>query len=597
MERSLKKYFGFSDFRPGQKEIVQALLANKNLLSVMPTGAGKSICYQLPAMLSDYKTIIVSPLVSLMDDQVASLKSQNILAEKIHSNCTFEENGAAWRSFSQGEAKILYVSPERLMTDRMVASLNGLGIGMFVIDEAHCISKWGAGFRPDYDDLSRLQYLFPEAVIAAFTATADEATRNDIVEKLTSGNASIFVRGFDRPNLSLAVLQKSNWKQRLLEFLHSKRRESGIIYCLSRKNTETVAAYLSENGFNALPYHAGQDATVRRNSQGRFMTEEGLIMVATIAFGMGIDKPDIRFVVHANLPSSMEAFYQEIGRAGRDGASAETIIFYGLDDLIKRRRMINQGEGDDQYKLREQKRLDTLVAYCEAATCRRKALLVYFDDVYVECGNCDNCLNPPTLIDGTELAQMALSVISTTGEYFGTVHIVNVVRGTLTEKVLQRRHNELSNFGVGKERPKEFWQALIRQLLAAGHISVDIQRYGALRISDTGRKILSGDTVFNYKNINSKSLLPSGKSQKSLPKIIGVNEELLAKLKVKRLDIAREKRVPAFVIFSDRSLTEMAAKRPQSESQFLDINGVGPQKLKEYGKTLSLVDHVRITIG
>ena len=590
MERWLKQYFGFSDFRPGQKEIIQALLANKNLLSVMPTGAGKSICYQLPAMLSDYKTIIVSPLVSLMDDQVASLKSNKLPAEKIHSNCTFEENGAAWRSFSQGEAKILYVSPERLMTDRMVASLNGLGIGMFVIDEAHCISKWGAGFRPDYDDLSRLQYLFPEAVIAAFTATADEATRNDIVEKLTSGNAAIFLRGFDRPNLSLAVLQKSNWKQRLLEFLHSKRRESGIIYCLSRKNTETVAAYLSENGFNALPYHAGQDATVRRNSQARFMTEEGLIMVATIAFGMGIDKPDIRFVVHANLPSSMEAFYQEIGRAGRDGASAETIIFYGLDDLIKRRRMINQGEGDDQYKLREQKRLDTLVAYCEAATCRRKALLVYFDDVYVECGNCDNCLNPPTLIDGTELAQMALSVISTTGEYFGTVHIVNVVRGTLTEKVLQRRHNELSNFGVGKEHPKEFWQALIRQLLAAGHISVDIQRYGALRISDTGRKILSGDTVFNYKNINSKSLLPSGKSQKSLPKIIGVNEELLAKLKVKRLDIAREKRVPAFVIFSDRSLIEMAAKRPQSESQFLDINGVGPQKLKEYGKTfLSLI--------
>ena len=590
MERWLKKYFGYSDFRPGQKEIVQALLANKNLLSVMPTGAGKSICYQLPAMLSDYKTIIVSPLVSLMDDQVASLKSNKLPAEKIHSNCTFEENGAAWRSFSQGEAKILYVSPERLMTDLMVASLNGLGIGMFVIDEAHCISKWGAGFRPDYNDLSRLQYLFPGAVIAAFTATADEATRNDIVEKLTSGNASIFVRGFDRPNLSLAVLQKSNWKQRLLEFLDSKRRESGIIYCLSRKNTETVAAYLSENGFNALPYHAGQDATVRRNSQARFMTEEGLIMVATIAFGMGIDKPDIRFVVHANLPSSMEAFYQEIGRAGRDGAAAETIIFYGLDDLIKRRRMINQGEGDDQYKLREQKRLDTLVAYCEAATCRRKALLVYFDDVYVECGNCDNCLNPPTLIDGTELAQMALSVISTTGEYFGTVHIVNVVRGTLTEKVLQRRHNELSNFGVGKERPKEFWQALIRQLLAAGHISVDIQRYGALRISDTGRKILSGDTVFNYKNINSKSLLPSGKSQKSLPKIIGVNEELLAKLKVKRLDIAREKRVPAFVIFSDRSLTEMAAKRPQSESQFLDINGVGPQKLKEYGKTfLSLI--------
>ena len=556
----------------------------------MPTGAGKSICYQLPAMLSDYKTIIVSPLVSLMDDQVASLKSNKLPAEKIHSNCTFEENGAAWRSFSQGEAKILYVSPERLMTDRMVASLNGLGIGMFVIDEAHCISKWGAGFRPDYNDLSRLQYLFPSAVIAAFTATADEATRNDIVENLTSGNASIFVRGFDRPNLSLTVLQKTNWKQRLLEFLHSKRRESGIIYCLSRKNTETVAAYLSENGFNALPYHAGQDATVRRNSQGRFMTEEGLIMVATIAFGMGIDKPDIRFVVHANLPSSMEAFYQEIGRAGRDGASAETIIFYGLDDLFKRRRMIIQGEGDEQYKLREHKRLDTLVAYCEAATCRRKVLLTYFDDVYVECGNCDNCLNPPTLIDGTELAQMALSVISTTGEYFGTVHIVNVVRGTLTEKVLQRRHNELSNFGVGKERPKEFWQALIRQLLAAGHISVDIQRYGALRISDTGRKILSGDTVFNYKNVNSKSLLPSGKSQKSLPKIIGVNEELLAKLKVKRLDIAREKRVPAFVIFSDRSLTEMAAKRPQSESQFLDINGVGPQKLKEYGKTfLSLI--------
>ena len=556
----------------------------------MPTGAGKSICYQLPAMLSDYKTIIVSPLVSLMDDQVASLKSNKLPAEKIHSNCTFEENGAAWRSFSQGEAKILYVSPERLMTDRMVASLNGLGIGMFVIDEAHCISKWGAGFRPDYNDLSRLQYLFPSAVIAAFTATADEATRNDIVEKLTSGNASIFVRGFDRPNLSLTVLQKTNWKQRLLEFLTLKRRQSGIIYCLSRKNTETVAAYLSENGFNALAYHAGQDAAVRRNSQGRFMTEEGLIMVATIAFGMGIDKPDIRFVVHANLPSSMEAFYQEIGRAGRDGASAETIIFYGLDDLIKRRRMINQGEGDDQYKLREQKRLDTLVAYCEAATCRRKALLVYFDDVYVECGNCDNCLNPPTLIDGTELAQMALSVISTTGEYFGTVHIVNVVRGTLTEKVLQRRHNESSNFGVGKGHPKEFWQALIRQLLAAGHISVDIQRYGALRISDTGRKILSGDTVFNYKNINSKSLLPSGKSQKPLPKIIGVNEELLAKLKVKRLDIAREKRVPAFVIFSDRSLTEMAAKRPQSESQFLDINGVGPQKLKEYGKTfLSLI--------
>ena len=581
----LKENFGFLDFRPGQEEIIKLLLDKKHVLAVLSTGAGKSLCYQLPAIIFSGRTVVVSPLIALMNDQTAHLRSLKIPADKIHSHCHFRQNQATLNTFINGEIKILYVSPEKLMTEKVLSEFQKLPIEMFVIDEAHCISKWGAGFRPEYEQLSQLKDLFPQAVLSAFTATADKSTRLDIVRKLTNNKSQIIVKGFDRPNLFLSVEPKQNWKKRLLEFLNEKKGLSGIIYALSRKETVRVSEFLNNKGFLCIPYHAGQSAQVRQKSQDTFMTENAVIMSATTAFGMGIDKPDIRFVVHINLPASMEDFYQEIGRAGRDGKRADTLLFYGLQDLITRRKMIQSGEEDQEYKLRESKRLEALLAYCESSSCRKKALLSYFGEDFDNCSLCDNCLSPPRLVEGTIPAQIFLSAMVRTGQYFGMLHIIDVVRGIETDKLKNRGHHKLPTFGKGADRSKAFWEIFARQLISSGNINIDIERFGALKVTKIGWDILYGRKKFAYKEF----ILPSVLLKKQKPKKVVFKKQhpedvfLLSKLKKLRLQLAREKEVPAFIVFSDRTLIEMTNLKPQSLEEMSCVNGVGKQKLELYG--------------
>ena len=479
------------------------------------------------------------------------------------------------------------MSPERLMSPKMLTALQKFPVGMFVIDEAHCISKWGANFRPEYAALSELIKIFPEATIGAFTATADAATQQDIIDKLTNNRAIKFVQGFDRPNLRLAVEAKTSWKSQLVSFLENKQDCSGIVYCLSRKQTEEVASFLRDKDFNAIAYHAGFDAKTRRENQDHFMTDSSVVMVATIAFGMGIDKPDIRFVAHVSLPGSMEAYYQEIGRAGRDGHPAETLLLFGLGDLLQRRRFIEDDGDDEGHKNREHKRLDSLVAYCEAPACRRRALLHYFSEQIQSCGNCDNCINPPILLDGTELAKMVLSTVYRTGQLFGAVHIIDVLRGSLTEKVVEKGHERLSVFGVAPGYSKSYLQGFIRQLVAAGHVTLNIKKFGGLEISQSGSVILRDELKFEFKKIEDMPM--ESKSSRSLKKSItehsytDENAELFSRLKHKRLAIAQEQNVPAYVVFSDTVLYQMVDKKPANEDEFSKLFGVGTKKLEKYG--------------
>jgi ATP-dependent DNA helicase RecQ len=575
--------FGYSEFRPGQLEIIETIVSKKNVLAVMPTGAGKSLCYQLPAIYSNEKTIVVSPLVALIDDQVSALSHLGVKVSKLHSGLSREENVEQWRHFSLGTSNILYLSPERLMQPRMIEALQSHHIGMFVVDEAHCISKWGADFRPDYEELAQLKRLFPRSVIAAFTATADKATRADIVSKLTAGHCEVFVKGFDRPNLSLKVLPKQDLKGVLLEFLDGRRHESGIVYCLSRNETDHISEFLKSNGFNSIPYHAGKSADYRRDAQNRFMTDSAVVMVATVAFGMGIDKPDIRYIVHASMPSSVESFYQEIGRAGRDGGPAETILFYGLQDIMKRQRMIFEGEGSEQHKLLEYKRLEALIGYCETTSCRRLALLSYFDETVGNCENCDNCLSPPDVQDYTELARILLAAIKETGQFFGAAHIIDVVRGSETAKVRARNHDRLESYGMAADKPKQALQSLIRQLVAANALRVNLEKYGALEITDKGNQILLNRERFVAKAVPKlRPKTPTHQPSTQLPVAHKENSELLIELKNLRLRLAKERSVPAFVIFSDKSLIQMANEMPTTEREFLSISGVGKTKLKEF---------------
>ncbi|MBT7642470.1 MAG: DNA helicase RecQ [Rhodobiaceae bacterium] len=589
---SLKTTFGYDHFREGQLEIVETLLHGDDAFVVMPTGAGKSLCYQLPAILSDRKTIIVSPLVALMDDQVAALRQNGVAASKIHSHQSYDENADQWLTFASPGPQLLYMSPERLMQPRMLEALKQQSVGMFVVDEAHCISKWGAAFRPEYEALSQLKTLFPDAQIAAFTATADEATRQDIVQKLSDENCRVFLKGFDRPNLSLAVLPKEKLKDRLVDLLEPKRGQSGIVYCLSRKDTDEIAAVLSAKGFPALAYHAGKDGDYRREAQNRFMTEDGLIMVATIAFGMGIDKPDIRFVVHASLPSSMEAFYQEIGRAGRDGEPAETILFYSMQDFIKRQNMIFDGEGEGDFKLLEYKRLEALIGYCEATTCRRMSILTYFDESSTPCGNCDNCLDPPVVEDYSAKAQAIFSAIDQTGQFFGQAHILDVLKGAQNAKIRQRNHQDLACFGALADDPKPFMQSWMRQLIALGAVRANLARYGALEITEIGAQINAGKTAFMAKTpkaskTSSSSRGSSQGSGKKTTTLEGADDKLFQALKAVRLEIAQEKNIPAYAVFHDSALKEFATLKPKTRAQFEEINGVGPKKLDRYFEAFS----------
>ena len=582
--RILHDVFGFEDYREGQEPVVRALLIGRNALAVMPTGSGKSLCFQVSALALGGLTIVVSPLVALMQDQVASLRLAGVAAETINSARDRADNVAAWRRVAAGETRLLYLSPERLMTDRMLAALAKLPIRLIAIDEAHCISQWGPAFRPDYEALADLRHHFPGVPIAALTATADNATRRDIAAKLFEGDGEIFVAGFDRPNIKLAVEMRRNGSQQLLAFLQRHRGESGIVYCLSRKKTENISRLLSDNGIAALPYHAGMDKWDRDRNQDFFMTEPGQVMVATIAFGMGIDKPDVRFVFHTDLPGSMEAYYQEIGRAGRDGQPAEAHMLYGLDDIRMRRVFIEQEDGGDDRRRREHQRLDALIGYCEAATCRRTTLLAYFGDTGEACGNCDTCIDPVELLDGSEVGQQALTAIVNTGQRFGVAHIIDVLRGTETEKVISARHDQLPPFGVGADRSKDSWRSIIRQLVAAGFLKLDIEGYGGLSVTNKGQTLLEGDGSFAYREDRAPAK-PTRKSRSAAPlsELDDADDALLAALKNLRLRLAKERGVPAYVVFSDRSLIDMAQRRPRDAVSFAEVHGVGDAKLRDFG--------------
>ena len=583
-EKILRDVFGFDSFRPGQREIVDKLLSGRHVLAVMPTGAGKSLCYQVPALLQDGLTVVISPLVALIDDQVAALQANGVAAARIHSGRSREDNVADWRRVESGDAPMLYMSPERLMTPRMLSALQRIAPALFVVDEAHCVSKWGTNFRPEYGALADLQKHFPNATKAGFTATADTATQRDVAAKLFAGQGDVIVHGFDRPNLWLGVTPKTKWRDQLRQFLRSRGGQSGIVYCLSRRLTEEVATMLHDDGVHALPYHAGLSPEVRTANQETFMAEDGVVMVATIAFGMGIDKPDIRFVFHANLPGSMESYYQEVGRAGRDGAASEVFMIYGLDDVRMRRQFIVQDGDDTDHQRREHKRLDALLAYCEASQCRRVTLLTYFGETTEPCGNCDVCQDPPKMVDGTTEAQMLFSAVHRTGERFGTVHIMDVLLGKANERITTLGHNNLPTFGAGAERTKTFWQAFIRQAVAGGYLQIDIERFGGLRLSDRGRLVLKGDETFEYREAAGFTLTAKARKQKaSVADLDGIDADLYAALKAVRRDIAQTRNVPAYVIFADKTLQHMCLLQPKSLDDMAKVNGVGPTKLKEFG--------------
>ncbi|MEJ1969685.1 MAG: DNA helicase RecQ [Rhizomicrobium sp.] len=579
--QTLKDVFGFDAFRPGQEAAMDALLAGRNVLTVMPTGSGKSLCYQVPALVLGGLSIVVSPLVALMQDQVSALRLAGVAADSINSSQPREENVAAWRRAATGQTRLLYLAPERLMTERMLEALARLDVRLIAVDEAHCISQWGPAFRPEYEALSRLRELFPRVPIVALTATADEVTRADIAARLFDGEAEMIVLGFDRPNIKLAVEAKQDGKKQLLAFLGRHRGASGIVYCLSRKKTEDTAAFLTGHGIRALAYHAGMDKEQRDANQNAFMTEPAIVMVATIAFGMGIDKSDVRFVFHADLPGSLEAYYQEIGRAGRDGASAEAHMLFGLADIRMRRMFIdNENAGDDR-KRREHQRLNALLAYCEAPSCRRRLLLGYFGEQAEPCGNCDLCLEPGTLADGTADACAVLAVMRQTGERYGAVHIVDVLRGQQNEKVLSAGHDRIAAFGAGAGRKREEWQTLIRQMVGAGLLHLDVAGYGGLAITDKGRALAAGGGTFRYRPHVARKT--DRKERPAAAPLDGDDDSLLTALKTLRMRLAKQRRVPAYVIFSDRTLTDMAQRRPQTDAEFAEVNGVGAKKLKEFG--------------
>ena len=585
--RVLKDVFGFEQFRPGQEQVIDAILAGRNVLTVMPTGSGKSLCFQVPALALGGLTIVISPLVALMQDQVAALRLSGVAAETINSARDRADNVAAWRRVAGGESAILYLAPERLMTERMLDALSHLPVRLIAVDEAHCISQWGPSFRKEYEALGQLVQRFPGVPVVALTATADAVTRDDIAARLFGGDVQKFVLGFDRPNLKLAVEPKREAKRQMLNFIRKHPDCSGIVYCLSRKKTEAMAEYLSGQGLRALPYHAGMDKAARDANQNAFMTEPGLIMVATIAFGMGIDKPDVRFVFHTDLPGSLEAYYQEIGRAGRDGEPAEAHMLYGLDDIRMRRVFIDQEDAGEERKRREHKRLDALIAYCEAPACRRQGLLAYFGETIAPCGNCDSCLDPVALTDGTAEAQKILSAVVRTGQRYGAAHIVDVLRGANTEKIAAAGHDQLPTYGAGADRAKQDWHSLIRQMVAVGLLQLDIQGYGGLAATGKGLALLQGEGSFRFREDRLRS---SGRGER---KARVVQEEhslsddqaaLLRCLKDLRLQLAKERAVPAYVIFPDRSLVDMAERQPRTEAEFAEINGVGSAKLREFAE-------------
>ncbi|MDH3661965.1 MAG: DNA helicase RecQ [Alphaproteobacteria bacterium] len=585
--RILAETFGYRSFRLGQEAVIDQILAGKHVLAVMPTGAGKSLCYQVPALALGGVAVVVSPLIALMQDQVNALRLNGVAAEAINSAKSREENVQAWRRVMQGETRLLYMAPERLMTGRMLAALKKLPLSLFAIDEAHCISQWGHSFRAEYLELGTLRHAFPEVPIAALTATADRLTRDEIVEKIFGGDAAVFISGFDRPNLHLAVEAKQTPKRQLLDFLERHQGESGIVYCLSRRKVEETRDFLAAEGKKAFAYHAGMDSADRQICQERFLAEPGTIIVATIAFGMGIDKPDVRFVAHMDIPASVEAYYQEIGRAGRDGKPAEVMMLYGLDDIRMRRMFIDQSDAGDDKKRTEHRRLDALLAYCEAPVCRRQTLLAYFSETIDACGNCDLCLHPQPVVDGTSEARTVLEAVRDTDQMFGVGHVVDTILGKSTDKIERFGHDRVAVFGRGKDRSRPEWQSIIRQMVAGGLLSIDMAKYGSLKLTARSADLLAGDHPFQIRLDCLKRSKPAKGERRAtkaapLASLSDGDEGLLGHLKQVRMRLARERGVPAYVIFPDRALHDMAIKKPGTIDEFAEVHGVGHAKLRDF---------------
>ena len=588
--RILREVFGYSEFRGPQDHIIRHVIHGGDALVLMPTGGGKSLCYQIPAMVREGVGVVVSPLISLMKDQVDALNQLGVRAAYLNSTLSREVARSVEQAMVDGSLDLLYVAPERLLTSRFLNLLARIKPALFAIDEAHCVSQWGHDFRPHYLGLSVLHERFPKVPRIALTATADEPTRADIIERLRLEEAQQFISGFDRPNICYHVVLKSRPREQLLSFLgHEHRGHAGIVYCLSRRKVEETAKWLQGQGWEALPYHAGLSAEDRRLHQDKFILEEGIVIVATVAFGMGIDKPNVRFVAHLDLPRSLESYYQETGRAGRDGLPADAWLAYGMGDVVTVRRMIDQSEADETHKRIERRRLDAMLGFCETAHCRRQVLLRHFGETHTSsCGNCDTCLTPVATWDGTVAAQKALSCVFRTQQRFGVSHLIDVLHGKSTDKVKEWNHHLVSTFGIGTELDTTEWRSVFRQLVASGLISIDHDRHGALCLTEESLCVLRGDHPVEFRR-DPRPARGRQESKKRLPRDceerFGPRERRLwENLRIKRLELARSQGVPPYVIFHDATLQEMALVKPSNLDELSEINGVGARKLARYGE-------------
>ena len=589
----LRSVFGYDAFRGQQAAVVDHMIAGGDALVLMPTGGGKSLCYQIPALVRPGVGVVVSPLIALMKDQVDALRQAGVRAAYLNSTLTAAEAAEVERAMRQGAIDLVYVAPERLVTARCLDLLANTEIALFAIDEAHCVSQWGHDFRPEYLQLSVLHERFPDVPRIALTATADGPTRSDIIERLALGEARIFAAGFDRPNIRYRVVPKNDAKAQLLAFLEAEHPlDAGIVYCLSRRKVEDVAAWLCTKGRVALPYHAGLDAGMRERNQDRFLKEEGVVMVATVAFGMGIDKPNVRFVVHLDAPKSLEAYYQETGRAGRDGLPANAWMTYGMQDVTALLALLDGANLDERQRRIERHKLNALLGFCEIATCRRQVLLGYFGERdHPPCGNCDNCLRPARVWDGIVAAQKALSAVFRTGQRFGVGHLVDVLRGHVTERVRQLGHDRLKTFGVGTDLDKKEWQSVFRQLVAQGHLDVDVEGHGGLHLGESAPAVLRGEVPIAFRGDDTAEMKPGRRREgrSPAPPLGGMadpgDEALWQALRARRLELAREQSVPPYVIFHDATLLEMVRRRPRDLAALSVIPGVGRSKLERYGET------------
>ncbi|MDQ6951890.1 MAG: DNA helicase RecQ [Mariprofundales bacterium] len=584
---TLRTVFGYDGFRGQQQQVIDTVLAGGDALVLMPTGGGKSLCYQIPSLLRDGVGIVVSPLIALMQDQVQALRQLGVRAAALNSSLSYQEGGALQAQLAAGEIDILYVAPERLMMEQTLAWLARTQVALFAIDEAHCVSQWGHAFRPEYMQLSVLHERFPHVPRIALTATADQLTIDEMVVRLHLEDAQQFIAGFDRPNIRYTITEKSNPKAQLLGFINREHADdAGIVYCLSRRKTDDIAAWLCQQGKRALPYHAGMTQGDRQRNQSRFIREDGIIIVATVAFGMGIDKPDVRFVAHLDLPSTIEAYYQETGRAGRDGAPADAWMAYGLQDVIMRRQMVEQSDADDARKQVERRKLDAMLALCEVIGCRRQQMLAYFgDQLDHACGNCDTCLTPPQTWDASEAVQKALSCIYRTGQRFGVNHLIDVLLGKENERIGQLGHDRVSTFGIGRELSATQWRALFRQIVARGLVMVD-DEYGGLKLNANSRPVLMGEQTVTLRQAVKKERVSSSRAAKRSGVVEWQRPEDVAlweALRQCRKQLSEEQGVPSYVVFHDATLRQMVEMRPQDLIAFAAISGVGEQKLDRYG--------------